>query len=483
MTVRAMSVLLLILLGGTFTVAQDSSDDSTQVSPDSERPNVIVIIADDLGYGETGMMGNDEIPTPSIDALASSGIRCLAGYVTSSYCSTSRAALFTGRYQSRFGYEMNPTGRRNLYPEAGLPVDQVTFVERLQRSGYRTCLVGKWHLGTIAAKQPTSRGFHQFYGFLHEGHFYVPGPPYRGVLTMVRDASLNVGQRIREGDVIRGNYARMSEPSYDADNPMMRGNEEIVEPDYLTDAITDEAVDFLDQEHSDPFCLVVSYNAVHSPMQAKDEDLAKLQRIKDDQRRIFAGMLVAMDRGVGKIQQVLSQRALLRDTLVVFLSDNGGPTAELTSSNAPLRGGKGTLYEGGVRVPMIWSMPGTLPAGVSEKRPVSSLDISATALSLAGLPADEEADGFDLLDWIKSPQASPHETIFWRMSGGKMALRKGNWKIVRPRANAPIELYHLASDFAEQRNLVGEHPEMLGQLTRQWKALDSQMATPIKLPK
>lgn len=471
MTDRFLSLLVFVLVGATATIAE-------------ERPNIVIIIADDLGYGETGMMGNDQIPTPHIDALAASGVRCTAGYVTSSYCSTSRAGFFTGRYQSRFGYEMNPTGKRNLYPEAGLPVDQTTFVERLNEAGYATCLSGKWHLGTIPAKQPTSRGFDSFYGFLHEGHYYVPGPPYEGVLTMIRDTSLAVGRRVREGNLIRGNYARMSEPHYDADNPLLRGSEAIVEPDYLTDAITDEAVAFVQQERQQPFCLIVSYNAVHSPMQATDEDLEALQWIKDDQRRIFAGMLVAMDRGVGRIRDALDQQGMLRNTLVVFFSDNGGPTEELTSSNAPLRGGKGTLYEGGVRVPMIWSMPGTLPESSVEKRPVLSLDVAATALDLAGLPADPAADGRNLLEWITSPAvASPHQTIYWRMAGGKMALRDGNWKIVRPRRGEPIELYHLAGDLGEQRNLIDEHPEISARLMKQWNALDAQMADPIELPR
>ncbi|MEM8667478.1 MAG: sulfatase-like hydrolase/transferase [Planctomycetota bacterium] len=466
--------ITFLLLGPFYAVDVYAADD---------RPNVLVIIADDLGYGETGMMGNEEIPTPGIDALAASGIRCMSGYVTSSYCSTSRAGFFTGRYQSRFGYEMNPTGRRNLYPEAGLPVDQTTFVERLEQSGYVTGLFGKWHLGTVAAKQPNSRGFQHFYGFLHEGHFYVPGPPYENVLTMVRDTSLQKNERLRDGDFIRGNYANMSEPAYDADNPMLRGTEEIIEPDYLTDAITDEAVEFLEEERDAPFCMVVAYNAVHSPMQAKDDDLERLQRIKDDQRRIFAGMLVAMDRGIGRLNDTLAEQGLQRNTLVVFFSDNGGPTAELTSSNAPLRGGKGTLYEGGVRVPMVWSMPGKLPAGVVEDRVVSSLDVSATALDLAGLPSDESADGVSLFDWVSSPDDSPHQQLFWRMPGGRMAFRSGNWKIVRPKRNASVELYHLASDQAEKRNLVSEHPDVLSRLTKQWKAMDAQMVDPIPLRK
>ncbi|WP_182866189.1 sulfatase-like hydrolase/transferase [Rhodopirellula sp. JC639] len=446
-----------------------------------DRPNLVVIVADDLGYGETGMMGNRQIPTPHIDALADDGIRCTSGYVTSSYCSPSRAGIMTGRYQSRFGYDVNPTGKRNLIPGMGLPLSETTFVKKLGAAGYRTGLVGKWHLGATEPLHPLRRGFDSFYGFLHEGHFYVPGSlaegvPHKNVLTMVRDTTLEAGKRVRSGNLIRGNYARMSEPLYDQDNPILRGTEIIEETRYLTDAITEEAVTFIDQHHADPFCLMVCYNAVHSPMQAKLEDCQTLRRITDVQRRIFAGMLIALDRGVGAITEAIDQHRLRRKTLVVFLSDNGGPTAELTSSNAPLRGGKGSLYEGGIRVPMVWSFPGRLPAGVSEPRPVISLDIAATALDLAGLPADDQADGISLFRWIDNPIATSHQHVFWRMPGGKQALRSGDWKIVRPKKGRPIELYHLKIDPSEERDLASSQTEKLRELINRWQAFDAQMA-------
>lgn len=451
-----------------------------------ERPNIVVIVADDLGYGETGMMGNRQIPTPHIDSLAENGLRCTQGYVTASYCSPSRAGILTGRYQSRFGYDINPTGERNLLPGAGLPTSETTFVSRLQDAGYQTGLVGKWHLGASEVMHPLRRGFDSFYGFLHEGHFYVPGSleqqvPFENVLTMIRDTSLPAGERSRDGNLIRGNYTPISEPAYDQDNPIMRGTDPISETRYLTDAITDEAVDFVERSHENPFCLMVCYNAVHSPMQATIEDCQTLDRISDVQRRIFAGMLLALDRGVGKIMASLDEHLLTRNTLVVFISDNGGPTAELTSSNEPLRGGKGSLYEGGVRVPFVWSFPGRLPSGRSESRPVLSLDIAATALDLAGVPADPDADGVSLFSWIDSPTATGHDTIYWRMPGGKQALRSGNWKIVRPKKNEPFELYHLESDLAEQRDLSGSQTTKLKELVNRWQAYDKQMSEPITL--
>ncbi|NND99896.1 MAG: sulfatase-like hydrolase/transferase [Pirellulaceae bacterium] len=448
------------------------------------KPNIVVIVADDLGYGETGMMGNDEIPTPGIDALARDGLRCLAGYVTASYCSPSRAGIMTGRYQSRFGYDMNPTGKRNLAIEAGLPTTETTFVKQLADAKYATALVGKWHLGTAQDKHPLRRGFGTFYGFLHEGHYYVPGPPYKNVLTMVRDTTVPDGSWQREGNLIRGNYARMSEPGYDDDNPILRGEKEIVENDYLTDAITREAVEYIGDHADNPFCLMVCYNAVHSPMQAAESDLQTLRRISDDQRRIFAGMVVALDRGVSQIREAIDDHQLTRDTLVVFLSDNGGPTEELTSSNAPLRGGKGSAYEGGIRIPMIWSLPGRIPAGRDELRPVLSLDIAATALDLAGIDVPNNYDGVSLLNWIHdASRQSVHERIYWRLNGGKMAFRSGNWKIVRPKKGQPIELYHLASDRSESRDLADQNPEKLKELINQWAAMDAEMAAPIALKK
>ncbi len=170
--------------------------------------------------------------------------------------------------------------------------------------------------------------------------------------------------------------------------------------------------------------------------------------------------------------------------MVVFLSDNGGPTAELTSSNAPLRGGKGSLYEGGIRIPMVWSFPDRLPAGRVEDRPVLSLDIAATALDAAGLPAVEGADGISMLRWINDPSRDPpHKKLYWRMAGGKLAYRSGNWKIVRPKKGEPIELYHLAGDVGESRNLVSQQPAKLKELVNQSIAMDSEMAEPIVLPK
>ncbi|WP_430454698.1 sulfatase-like hydrolase/transferase [Rhodopirellula europaea] len=442
----------------------------------SSQPNLVVIIADDLGYGETGMMGNAEIPTPAIDALARSGVRCTSGYVTSSYCSPSRAGFLSGRYQSRFGYDLNPTGERNNHPNAGLPPQQKTFVEHLQSAGYHTSLIGKWHLGTRPPQVPTSKGFDRFFGFLHEGHFYVPGPPYENVWTMLRDNSLPAGQFETNQRTIRGNYARINEPDYDTGNPVLDGGEPIDDWNYLTDTITDKAVDTITQAASNPFAMVVSYNAVHSPMQASLEDHAAMDHIADPQRRIFAGMLIALDRGVGRIIEKLDRQKLRQETLVVFFSDNGGPTAELTSSNAPLRGGKGSLYEGGVRIPMIWSMPGTIPAGAEENAPILSLDIAASFLPLAVDETSQlETDGTNVVPWIGRGTFESDRTVWWRMPRGARALRHGDWKFVQARQNQTIELFNLESDLSESNDLSETHANRLQELLATWDSIQSEM--------
>lgn len=479
------------LLSAAFSAAFPCiGDDSPNAAATAPTPdvNVVIVIADDLGYGETGMMGNSQIPTPHIDELASRGVRFTAGYVTSSYCSPSRAGLLSGRYQSRFGYDRNPVGERNFEPWAGLPEDETTFVRRLNDAGYATALLGKWHLGSIPGKLPNDRGFDRFFGFLHEGHYYVPGPPYRDVWTMIRDKSLPPGTVLRRGNLFRGNYAPINEPSYDHRNPVLRNEDPVASFDYLTDAITAESINFIEQNADHPFCAVVSYGAVHSPMQATIDDVAAFADIVDPQRRIFAGMLAALDRGIGRLTSTIDRLGLKEQTLVIFISDNGGPTRELTSSNAPLRGEKGSLYEGGIRVPFVAAMPGRLPAGSVESRPVISTDIAATVLELAhveqgktesvsGDDADENSDdGVSGLSWWGRPDAAVADrTLYWRMPGGKLALRRGRWKIVRADEQADLELFDLESDIAEADDLARTHPQRLAELTASWNRINQQM--------
>jgi len=452
-----------------------------------QQPNIIVLFADDLGYGELGCQGNPEIPTPHIDSIASNGVRFTDGYVAGPNCSPSRAGLLTGRIPTRFGYEFNPTGALNEQPGFGLPPQEVTIAETLQNAGYTTGLIGKWHQGGTADYHPFRHGFDEFFGFLHEGHYFVP-PPYKGVTTMLRRKSLphgHTGRWVGKRGLIYTDHMRGPEPDYDADNPITRGGQPVVETEYLTDALTRETVDFIERHDDKPFFLYLAYNAVHSPLQGADAYMKKFAHIKDIHRRIFAAMLANLDDSVGAVMAQLRKSGLEENTIVFFLSDNGCPTRELTSSNLPLRGSKGTIYEGGLRVPFMMQWKGKIPAGQTYEKPVSSFDIYATAAANSeGVIAPEVVEGVDLVPFVTGKKTGPpHETLFWRQ-GGRYGLRHGDWKLVRmggwrERGNAKWELYDLSKDLSEKTNLAKSKPERLTELVELWEKMNGEMAEPL----
>lgn len=470
----------------TAAIVLQSSANAVQA--EATKPNILLILVDDLGYGELGCQGNREIPTPHIDSIAKNGIRFTSGYVTASYCSPSRAGLLTGRYQTRFGYELNPVGRHNLDPKAGLPTSEVTIADQLKTAGYETAMFGKWHLGGTEPFHPLNRGFDEFYGFLHEGHFFKP-PPYDGVLSFLRKKQLpeDAKTRHRVGNVIYTSHMGTNEPPYDGHNPVLRGREPLVESAYLTDAITREAVAFLKMPREKPFFLYVPYNAVHSPLQARFEDMKPFDKL-DVHRRVFAGMLANLDQNIGKLLKTLREKQLEENTFIIFLSDNGGPTKELTSSNRPLKGGKGNLYEGGIRVPFLIQWKGHLPGGKEYHQPVISTDLFATASALANVPLPKQTtyDGVDLMPYLSGEiKDRPHRTLYWRMQN-KTALRHGDWKIVRNPARgdrqADFELYNLENDLAEEHDLAKTRPAKLNELKTIWSKLDGQMSEPAWRP-
>ncbi len=457
---------------------------------DARQPNIVVLLADDLGYGELGCQGNQQIPTPHIDSIAASGVRFTDGYVSAAYCSASRAGLLTGRYQTRFGYEFNPIGHHNEDPNAGLPSTEVTLAKHLHDVGYTTALIGKWHLGGHAKYHPYRRGFDEFFGFMHEGHYFVP-PPYRGVTTMLRRRSLPAGTKERwmsgDGRLIYSTHMGYDEPAYDANNPILRGGQPVEEREYLTDALTREAVDFIQRSKDRPFFLYLAYNAVHSPLQGADRYMNKFSHIEDIHRRIFAAMLANLDDSVGAVLKKLRDERLDENTLIFFLSDNGGPTRELTSSNKPLRGEKGQVYEGGIRVPFMVRWKGKLPAGEVYRQPVISLDIFATSASVANAPVSQrkKIDGVDLLPFLTGEnKSSPHEVLFWRLKN-RTAIRVGDWKLLRNPArgaSADWQLYNLKKDVSETTDLASTNPERLHKLRTQWASLNAEMIEPIWSP-
>ena len=452
----------------------------------ADQPNVIVLFADDLGYGELSCQGNPEIPTPHIDSIAKNGVRFTAGYVAGPNCSPSRAGLLTGRTPTRFGYEFNPTGALNEEHGFGLPSEEITIAEALHDAGYTTGLIGKWHQGGTAKYHPFRHGFDEFFGFTHEGHYFVP-PPYDSVTTLLRRKTLPGGIEGRWIGKKNLHYHTWpsDEPDYDANNPIVRGGQPVVETGYLTDALTREAVDFIDRHDDKPFFLFLAYNAVHSPLQGADAYMEKFAHIEDLHRRIFAAMLANMDDSVGAVMEQLQKSGLEENTIVFFLSDNGGPTKELTSSNLPLRGSKGQMYEGAIRVPFMVQWKGEIPDGQVYDKSVSSFDIFATATAnSAGATAPKQVEGVDLMPYLTGENDGvPHETLFWRQ-GGKTALRHGHWKLVRmgsrnTSGKAKWELYNLSKDISEENNLAASEPERLAELIKIWEKRNSEMSEPL----
>lgn len=374
-------------------------------------PNIVFIVADDLGYGSLGCYGETEIPTPHIDGLAAEGARYTDAYVTAPVCGPSRAGFLSGRYQQRFGFEHNIPGGRGVDP-VGFPLNQTNLGEALDSAGYRTGLIGKWHQGSGESHVPNARGFDRFFGFLSGGMPYFPGR---------RSRLLSDGQSVTETA-------------------------------YSTDAFEREALAFLNQKDDRPFFLFLSFNAVHTPLEATEEDLAVFGHLEGD-RRTYAAMQHSMDQAVGSVLATLESQGMEDETLVVFMSDNGGPTAQTTSSNGPLNGGKGQVYEGGVRIPLIVRWPGQVPAGATVSDPVISLDLYPTFLQAAGATTPAELDGRSLL-----AEPAGERTFCWRM-GNKKAIRHGDWKAVHQRRT--WELYNLATDLGEQTNLAEEMPEKL----------------------
>ncbi len=448
-------------------------------SAEPRRPNIIFIVADDLGYGELGCYGGTDIPTPHLDALAAGGVRFTNGYVTAAFCAASRAGFLTGRYQTRFGFEFNPIGATNAAPGIGLPAGEKTVADHLRATGYATALVGKWHLGGTAEFHPQRRGFDEFFGFLHEGHTFVPHP-WAGVTTWLRRRSLPDGGTGRwtspDGRLVWTTHMGGNEPDYDADNPILRSSQPVDERANLTDAFTREASDFITRHRTQPFFLYLAYNAVHSPMQAPDAYLARFAHIPDIHRRIFAAMVAHLDDNVGRLVAHLRSVGLAENTLVVFFSDNGGPTKELTSSNAPLRGGKGELFEGGIRVPFIASWPGRFAPRVVDT-PVISLDATATALALAGISAPPSPlDGVDLSSLLSGKSSvATRSALYWRV-GERHALRQGDWKLLRQRG--AWQLYNLAKDVSEQTDRAATEPARTQELATLWEKWNAEQIAP-----
>lgn len=446
-------MLLSIVLSVVFSSA-------VQAEVEPIRPNILLIFTDDMGYGDLGCYGSTQIPTPNIDALAANGIRFTQAYVTYSVCAPSRAGLLTGRYQNRFGFEHNLVGGTPFAnPDTkGLPKEEVTVAERLQAAGYATHIIGKWHQGetgtpTSCGWHPLDHGFDTFFGTIRGHHNYFPNPQNSELM------------RNRE--------------QIDVTSPRVP---------YLTDWFTLEAIDIIktaaikDMAEPKPWFIYLSYTTPHTPMQAREDDLERFAHIKNKKRRAYAAMQHRLDVCVGQIVEALREVQELDTTLIVFTNDNGGPTRANASNNAPLRGQKGSLLEGGIRVPMIAHWPKDLPSGKTYEQPVMTFDLVPTFLAAASgdltdFTAEAKAtqkkrknlpiyDGVNLLPYLRGQQSGrPHQQLFWSAHFRGAVMRDGDLKLVRL-PDRPAMLFDLSKDITESRDIAGHHPEKVRQMLK-----------------
>jgi arylsulfatase A-like enzyme len=426
--------------------------------PPAVRPNLIVIMTDDQGYADVGFNGGKDIPTPNLDSIAQNGVRFTSGYVVYPVCSPSRAGFITGRYPQRFGYERNPRfqpGNRI----SGLALTETTLADALGKVGYHSGIIGKWHLGAHPDLHPLKRGFHEFFGHLGGGARYFPDE-----LTLKQAT----------GDMDEGDSYRLQ---------ILRNHEPVRTTQYLTDEFSNAAVQFVTRNKAKPFFLFLSYNAPHTPMQAAEKYLRRFANLQNPQRRTYAAMVSAVDDGVGRLLAALRELKLETNTLVFFLSDNGGPTAANASNNRPLRGAKSDPWEGGIRVPFAAQWPGQLPKGMVYDQPVLSLDIFATIAALTGAPSNpaRPLDGVNLLPYLTGKYTnSPHEVVYLRkFDQGAFAVRRGDYKLVIPRTGAAPQLFNLATDLGETTNLAATQPDILRELEQLRVAWSAQLVPPV----
>ncbi|NDV61611.1 sulfatase-like hydrolase/transferase [Puniceicoccales bacterium CK1056] len=428
----------------------------------AKAPNLVVILTDDQGYQDVGFNGCEDIPTPNIDSIASNGIRFTNGYVSYPVCGPSRAGLLTGRYQGRFGFTTNPTIDPAV-PHAGIPLEEKNIAEVLSPVGYRSMIIGKWHMGSHPQNHPLNRGFDEFFGFLSGGHNYFP-----------ENYTLNDLSEVKK----KWDWYRTK---------LIHNRERVDIEQYLTDELSDRAVAFVERQacSDSPFFLYLAYNAPHTPLQATEKYLSRFTHIKDKKRRTYAAMVSSVDDGVGALLSAIEEKGLTEETIILFLSDNGGATNN-ASRNLPLRGNKGTMWEGGVRVPFAMQWKGQIPEGIDYDEPVISLDILPTIAALSNAPLSEERplDGVNLIPYLRGEKdGAPHAQLTWRdFRSGGFAIRQGDLKLVRekPRTNEP-KLYDLEKDISEKRDLRGKYANKADSMQAAWDEWESQLK-PLAFP-
>lgn len=449
--VIGLAAILLIATAWAFT-----KKSTQQIVVNQNKPNIIIILTDDQGYADVGFNGCKDIPTPNIDRIAKSGVVFTNGYVSYAVCAPSRAGLITGRYQDRFGYSRNPL-YRPFDASIGLPLTEQTLPELLKQNGYNTMGIGKWHLGVHEKFRPWNRGFNEFFGFLGGGHRYLP----EDYNIVNQDSAKNEGESYR--------------------TKLIRNNKLVEESEYLTDALSREAVSFIERNRQQPFFLYLAYNAPHAPLQATPKYLSRFDHIKNPKRKTYAAMVSAVDDGVGTVLDKLQQLNLKENTIVIFLSDNGGPETDNGSDNGPLRAGKGSLFEGGIRVPFAMQWPSQIKANTKYEQPVISLDIFATIAANIGKAAapKNELDGVNILPYLKgAKKGAPHEYLFWRQFDQKnyAVLHQSGFKEVILR-DSSFTLYNLKTDIEEKTKV--DDAIMMGIFEQQRKKWEANTVDPL----
>ena len=424
----------------------------------ASNPNLIVIMTDDLGYADVGFNGCKDIPTPHIDSIAKNGVKFTSGYVAYSVCGPSRAAFITGRYGQRFGFERNPQYK----PQdegMGLPFTEDTMASTLKKVGYHSGIIGKWHLGATKKHHPLNRGFDEFYGHLGGGHQYMP-------------------EMLKLKDSYAANTEAQSYRTW-----ILKNHEPVPPKKYLTDEFSDEAVSFIDRNHDKPFFLFLSYNAPHTPLQATKEYLDRFPHIQDKKRKTYAAMVSAVDDGVGRVLKSLQKNNLTENTIIFFLSDNGGPTPHNASNNTPLRGKKGDAWEGGFRVPFAIQWPSKIPKNKTYHHPVVSLDIMATITSLTSAPIAKTRplDGVNLIPHLTGENENPpHHGIFLRkFDSASTAVRSGELKLVTYDKKGFVGLYNLTNDIGETKNIRDQSPDDVARLKSLWDEWNKPNIDPV----
>lgn len=435
-------------------------------APPSARPNVVIIITDDQGYADVGFNGSSEIPTPNIDRIAREGVRFTRAYVTYPVCGPSRAGLLTGRYQSRFGFDRNPNGDP-ADPRGGLPRSESMLQEILKSAGYYSMIVGKWHMGTHPTLRPRARGFDEFYGFIEGGHSYLP-------------------EEIEFEDISQ------SKKPYDWYRTKLIDNGvRVTFGQYLTDELSDRAVDFVRRRsgQAQPFFLYLAYNAPHAPLQATEKYLARFPHIADPRRRTYAAMISAVDDGVGRVLAELDRQGVAENTIVFFLSDNGGVIDRATgeqpvADNGPLRGGKSQLFEGGIRVPFAMRWPAMIAGGRDYTRPISSMDIAGTLAGQLGLAINpaRPLDGVDLIPYLKGEKSGdPQPVLFYRKFDQRQsAMVIGDLKYFDN--SQQRLLFNLRSDEGEKASIAATNRENVDRLKNLFDIWNAQMAAEPAFP-